>query len=159
MPSYNFGGGSIKSIMAILNYTTQIDTYKTISEIQKLLVTKGAASINVDYDKAGNPASLTFFMMINESPINFRLPSNWYGVRRVLEKDRKVPNKLKTDEQAMRVSWRITKDWVEAQMAIIEAGLAELPEVFLPYAVTSSGATLFQHIKGDMKLLTEANRQ
>ena len=143
--------------MSILNYTTQIDAYKTISEIQKLLVTKGATSINVDYNEAGNPISLTFFIQINESPINFRLPSNWYGIKRALEKDRKIPNKFKTDEQAMKISWRITKNWVEAQMAIIEAELAELPEVFLPYAVTGSGATLFQYIKGDMKLLMEAN--
>lgn len=146
--------------MAILNYTTQIDAYKTISEIQKLLVTKGAASINVDYDKAGNPFTLTFFIMVKETPVNFRLPSNYFGVRRAMERDRKIPNKLKTDEQAIKVAWRITKDWVEAQMAIIDAGLAELPEVFLPYAVTGSGATLFQHFNnGDMKLLTEANRQ
>lgn len=146
--------------MAILNYTTQIDAYKTISEIQKLLVTKGAASINVDYDKAGNPFTLTFFIMVKETPVNFRLPSNYFGVRRAMERDKKIPNKLKTDEQAIKVAWRITKDWVEAQMAIIDAGLAELPEVFLSYAVTGSGATLFQQFNnGGMKLLTEDNRQ
>ena len=141
--------------MAILNYTTQIDSFKTIGEIQKVLVSHGAQSINVDYDVAGNPSALTFFMMIENNPVNFRLPSNYHGVRKSLEKDRKVPTKLKTDAQAIRVSWRIIKDWIEAQMAIIEAGLAEMAEIFLPYAVTSSGATLYQHIKGDMKLLTE----
>lgn len=141
--------------MPILNYTTQIDSFKTIGEIQKILVEHGAQSINVDYDAAKNPSALTFFMMINEKPVNFRLPSNYHGVRKTLEKNRKVPNKLKTDAQAIRISWRILKDWIEAQMAIVEAGLAELPEVFLPYAVTGNGLTLFQHIKGDMKLLTQ----
>jgi len=141
--------------MPILNYTTQIDSFKTIGEIQKILVEHGAQAIMVDYDAAKNPVALTFFMMINEKPINFRLPSNYHGIRKALERDRRVPSKLKTDAQAMRVAWRIIKDWTEAQMAIVEAGLAELAEVFLPYATTSSGLTLFQHIKGDMRLLTE----
>lgn len=139
--------------MAILNYTTKIDAFKTVSEIQKILASKNAQSINVDYDDKGNPVALTFLMFINNQPVNFRLPSNHYGVRRRIEKDSKIPRNLKTDEQALRVSWRIIKDWVESQMALIEAELAELPEIFLPYAVTKSGATLFQHIKGDMKLL------
>ena len=62
-------------------------------------------------------------------------------------KDDKVQRKLKTEEQARRVAWRITKDWVEAQMAIVEAQLASLPEVFLPYAVTNTGQTLFEVTK------------
>lgn len=54
----------------------------------------------------------------------------------------------------MRVSWRIVKDWVEAQMAIVEAQLAEVGEVFLPYAVTKKGNTLYKELKQDgMKLL------
>ncbi|MFN6559978.1 MAG: hypothetical protein RMY28_009240 [Nostoc sp. ChiSLP01] len=38
------------------------------------------------------------------------------------------------------------KDWVEAQMAVIEAGLATLPEVFLPYAILPSGQTVYDAI-------------
>lgn len=144
--------------MAILNYTTKIDAFKTVSEIQKLLASKNAQSINVDYDPRGNPIALTFMMFINNSPVNFRLPSNHYGVRKRIERDPKIPKNLKTDEQALRVSWRIIKDWIESQTALIEAELAELPEIFLPYAVTRTGATLFQHIKGDMKLLTGGSK-
>lgn len=129
--------------MAILNYTTSIDAHKTVGEIQVILVKHGARSIIVEYDAARNPCALTFDVEINGDPVNFRLPSNYNGVRNSLNKS-KVPPKYRTDAQAVRVAWRILKDWVEAQMAIIEAGLATTGEVFMPYAVMSNGQTMYQ---------------
>lgn len=140
--------------MAILNYTTTIDAGKSIAEIQKTLVAHGAKSITIDYDDQGNPAALSFAVQISGVWINFRLPSNWKGVRRRLDKDRSIRKGLKTDEQAIRISWRILKDWTESQMAIIEAELAELAQVFLPYAVTPDGSDLYSVLKTNHKLLT-----
>jgi len=139
--------------MAILNYTTSIDAEKTIGEIQKCLVKHGAGKIVTDYSN-GLPSAVTFCLTINENMIGFSLPCNYEGVLRVMNKDPKVPGRLCTKEQAMRVSWRIVKDWVEAQMAIVEAQLADVAEVFLPYAITKSGTTLYKEIQeGGMKLL------
>lgn len=140
--------------MAILNYTTTIDPFKTIGEIHALLVKNGATNISTDYiDRI--PASLTFLVELNGEFISFRLPSNHKGVYRALSKDPDVPKRYKTEEQARRVAWRIVKDWTEAQMAIIQAGLATLPEVFLPYAVTGSGLTLYESVsQRGMKALT-----
>jgi hypothetical protein len=140
--------------MPILNYTTSIDAFKTVGEVQKVLVKHGAKSVNVDYDDAGNPAALTFMIELEGRFISFRLPSQWQGVRKSLEKS-KAPKRLKTDAQAIRVAWRILKTWCEAQMAIIEAGLAELPEVFLPYAVRSDGQTMYHSLKSNPRLLEE----
>lgn len=64
-----------------------------------------------------------------------------------------MTSSYKTVEQAKRVSWRIVKDWVEAQLAIIESGQAEMGEVFMPYAVTISGETLFKRLSNEPKLL------
>ena len=36
--------------MAILNYTTTIDAYKTVSEIERILVMHGAKSIMKQYE-------------------------------------------------------------------------------------------------------------
>jgi hypothetical protein len=36
-------------------------------------------------------------------------------------------------EQAYRVAWRNILDWVQAQMALLEIGMAKIEEVFLPY--------------------------
>lgn len=52
--------------------------------------------------------------------------------------------KLKDDrDQAERTGWRNLRDWVLAQMAIIEAGMASVDEVFLPYLTDGHGNTLY----------------
>jgi hypothetical protein len=47
-------------------------------------------------------------------------------------------------EQAERVAWRIIKDWVEAQMAILDTQMVKMEEVFFPYMLNGQGQTLFQ---------------
>lgn len=138
--------------MAILNYTTKIDPAKTASEIQALLGAKGAQSVSTQYLK-GEAVAIYFALDVNGQMINFRLPSNWEGVLRVLKGDRKVPWPLKNEKQAKRTSWRIVKNWVEAQLAIIESGQAQIAEVFLPYAVTSNGQTLYEKLGQSPQLL------
>jgi hypothetical protein len=53
-----------------------------------------------------------------------------------------------TDGQAERTAWRNVRDWVLAQAAIIEAGMVQVEEVFLPYMTDSSGRTLYQLYQG-----------
>jgi hypothetical protein len=139
--------------MPILNYTTKIDSYKTITEIQQILSKHGATKMIVDNDNIGNPIALTFCINWNGSMTAFALPCNFEGVLRAMKHNKKVPRSLCNEEQALRVGWRIVKDWVEAQMAIVEAQLSSLAEVFLPYAVTKSGNTLFKLLNNDKGLL------
>jgi len=141
--------------MGILNYTTSIKTDKTISEIQRCLVDHGATKIVTDYSHR-MPTGLTFCLSINDSLVAFNLPSNYRGVLKSMENDRKVPRKYVNEDQALRTSWRIIKTWVEAQMALVEANLADVAEVFLPYAVTKNGQTLYNEIQqGELKLLQQ----
>jgi hypothetical protein len=92
-------------------------------------------------------AHIFFRLMTAHGPIFFRLPANIQGVHKALERDPKVPGRLKTREHAARVAWRICKDWVEAQLAMVEAEMADMVEVFLPYAQTESGETLYEVVK------------
>ena len=46
--------------------------------------------------------------------------------------------------QAERVAWRQVLRWVEVQVAMIDCGMADPAEVFLPYAITASGRTVYQ---------------
>lgn len=141
--------------MAILNYTTKIDSIKTIGEIQQTLVAHGAKKIVCDYDDEGIPIAVTFCLNVADQMTAFSLPANYSGVLRAMEKNKKVPRNLCNREQAIRVSWRIVKDWVEAQMAIVEAEVAGMAEVFLPYTIMKSGNTLYQEVeKNNFKLLT-----
>jgi hypothetical protein len=138
--------------MPILNYTTKVDAYKTITEIQQILAKRSAKKMIIDNDMKGNPIALTFCIDWNGMLTAFQLPCNFEGVLKAMKKG-KVPKSLCTEEQALRVGWRIVKDWIEAQMAIVEAELATLPEVFLPYAVTKNGSTLYKHLQEDKGLL------
>lgn len=138
--------------MAILNYTTSIASEKSIAEIQKCLVKHGANKIVTDYE-AGMPSAVTFCLTLNGNVVGFVLPANYLGVLNAMKKDRKIPRSRCTEEQAQRVAWRIVKDWVEAQMAIVEAQLADITEVFLPYAITKSGNTLYKEVQSNGMLM------
>ena len=50
-------------------------------------------------------------------------------------------------EQAKRVAWRILKDWLEAQMAILDAEMVRMEEIFLPYMTDNNGQTMFQRLQ------------
>jgi hypothetical protein len=117
--------------MPILNYSTKIDPTKSIGEITALLAKRGVRKIVADYDEKGNPVMLTFSMMLRETPVFYALPCNWEGVQLALRKQG-AESRCRTEDQARRVSWRILKDWIEAQMAIVDAQMASLPEIFLP---------------------------
>lgn len=139
--------------MAILNYTTKVSSEKSIMEIQKCLVKHGANKVVTDYAN-GLPSALTFCLTLNNSIIGFSLPANYLGVLKAMQNDKNVPRSKCNEAQALKVSWRIIKDWVLAQMAIVEAQLADITEVFLPYAITPSGNTLYKEIQNNgMKML------
>ena len=125
--------------MPLLNYTTKINVYTTLGEIQAQLVKHGARKIMQDYDDAGRIAALTFSINTPVGVRGVRLPANVDAVHKVL-----TSQKVKCDrEQAERVAWRIVKDWVEAQMAILESEMVQMDEIFLPYMVNNQGQTLF----------------
>jgi uncharacterized protein YceK len=139
--------------MPILNYTTTISAHKTVGEIQEILAKAGAMAVSIDYGPEYQPEALMFLIRVRDVPVSFRLPSRWQGVYKRLLNDPKVPRAQRNEEQARRVAWRIVKDWCEAQLAIVDAGQAMLAEVFLPYAITQSGATIYQVFENNQKLL------
>lgn len=135
--------------MPLLNYTTKVNTYTTLGEIQVQLVKHGAKKIMQDYDDQGHITALTFLINTPSGPRGVRLPANVDAVHKVLTRQ-----KIKCDrEQAERVAWRIVKDWVEAQMAILESEMVQMDEIFLPYMVNNNGQTLFEAYRNNQLLL------
>lgn len=142
--------------MPLLNYTTGIEASASIAEIQKILAMHGASAILAEYDDQGQIHALSFRIDMNGQPIHFKLPSDWHPVLKVLETQkeklrragsRRAGDIRANEAQARRVAWRIIKDWVEAQMAIIEMKMVEMDQVFLPYAVAPNGKTFYEHVK------------
>lgn len=139
--------------MPLLNYTTQVDSFKTIGEISQLLAKAGASAVMHDYDDNGYIIALSFKIKLNDQAIAFKLPTDWRPVLRVLENQAGVPRKLQSQEQALRVAWRITLSWIAAQVAFIETMMVTTAQVFLPYAVTNTGQSLYEYIGQNTNLL------
>lgn len=131
----------------LLNYTTTVAVEKTVGEIQRLLAKNGARSIQVDYDVEGEPIALAFRVATKLGEQSYRLPANIDVVMDVLTKQHQrgaVQRRFASREQAGRVGWRILKDWVEAQMALLETRMVAFEELMLPWMVTGSGQTVYQ---------------
>lgn len=130
--------------MAIKNYTTTIEVHKSLGEIQGALASHGARKIMVDYDSAGQPIGVTFGIETPAGPRGFMLPANVAGVKSVFSQQ-----KIRAQEgQAERTAWRNVRDWIMAQMAIVEAGQVDMEEVFFPYLTDGRGRTVYQLYQG-----------
>lgn len=125
--------------MAIKNYTTEVDAYKSLGEIQGALAKHGARQIMVEYDDAGDPSGVAFTIETSVGRSGFMLPANIDGVAAVFQRQKVRANR----EQAIRTGWRNIRDWVLAQMAIVEAGMVSMEEVFFPYLTDGQGNTLY----------------
>lgn len=156
--------------MGIKNYTTEVPASRSISEIQNILVKHGARRIELNYNASGEPDGLCFIVMTKDGEadkeIPFRLPVNIKALEVLLAKG-PVQNYRRWDSeyqrqrleklhaQAVRVGWRIVKDWIDSQMAYIETTMATLDQVFLPYLMVKDRQTLYEAISSRGFLLAE----
>lgn len=128
----------------IANYSTTISSHKSVAEIQQMLATHGARRTMFENDETGEPVGIMFAVPgPNGEDVAFRLPADWKRVQAVLKRQR-VSASFSTDQHARRVAWRIVRDWLRAQMAMIEADAVDLAEVFMPYMLTRGGETAYR---------------
>jgi|SRR3972149_999150 len=125
----------------IANYSTTVTALKSIGEIQGILAAHGAKHILMDYNNA-EPIGLAFIVATPYGDTPFKLPANIDRVQGVLNKQR-VRTSVDRD-LASRVAWRILKDWVRAQMAILETEMVTIDQIFLPYMQMESGKILYE---------------
>ena len=145
--------------MAILNYTTTVDSFKTVSEIEHILVKHNAKSIMKNYD-GESITGLSFLIDTGVQQIPVRLPVKVDECLEVLKKEKKNSprsNIKATMEQAERVAWRILKDWVEAQMALLDIQMVRFEEIFLPYIETGNGQTIYEGLEEKQFLIETVN--
>lgn len=136
--------------MPIKNYTTTVPAAQSVAEIVGALAAHGATRIQQDYD-AGRPISIAFVIDTPAGPRGFRLSSSADRVKTVL-----LRQKVKTDDaQAERVAWRILRDWVLSQMAILETEMVAMDQVMLPYMVDDQGHTVYELYQSRQLLIGE----
>lgn len=144
--------------MAILNYTTTIDSYKTVAEIEYILMRHNAKSVLKNYENE-SITGLSFLIDNGRQQIPVKMPVKIDECLMVLQKEKKKNPKKQikaTRDQAERVAWRILKDWLEAQMALLDIEMVRFEEIFLPYIETAGGKTVFEKIEEKQFLLEVA---
>ena len=131
---------------AILCYTTSISAERTVAEIHNLLAQANATAILSELVE-GKTSAISFRVQTEFGVLTFRLPARIAEVHQILLRSKTIPPRLRTREQAERVGWRIVLAWLEAQLAMIQAGLVGLEEVLLPFAQDSTGETLYERMR------------
>lgn len=126
--------------MPIKNYTTTITPHRSVEQVQELLRKKGARRVMVEYDAQGMPQAVTFECELQQATgaalrIPFRIQARVEAMQRCLKKD--APPRFQGLQQAERVAWRLVRDWIDVQLAFIEAGQAEMAELLLGFALSA----------------------
>jgi hypothetical protein len=147
--------GKVMIFMAI----TKIPAEKTAGEINVLLSRSGLVKyIQSEYD-CGDIVGVSFIIMTGEIRIPFRLSVKWEPVLAAMKKDKHTPRTLHTIVQAKRVAWRQILRWVQAQMALIDLGMVDIKEVFMPYIMVSKEETFYEKLQGNnFVLISQADR-
>lgn len=133
------------------NWTTEAAAEKSVAEIMQLLARHGARKVLTEYARgSGDVLAISFIVehpQHGEMP--FKLPANAESVKAVLLRERRkgtrgVTPRVLTDTHARNVAWRIVKDWLRAQLALIELEMVGLDAVMLPYLITRGGKPMYE---------------
>jgi hypothetical protein len=79
--------------------------------------------------------------------MHFQLPARLAQVEKILAAKHRRTKPEQIREQAAMTGWRIIRDWLEAQLAMIQVGLVTMPEIFLSYAQFEQGQTVYERLK------------
>ncbi len=140
--------------MSLKNKTST--SRNSFDKIQKILSENGAKKVMFDYNNDGTVESLSFAVEIEGKIIGFRLPSMVENVYQMLygELGKKFPDrKHKYLEQSYITAWANIRDWIDAQMALVQTRQVEVAQVFLPYMVTGNNQTLYERIQKNPNFL------
>jgi len=126
----------------IANYTTSVPIHQTTGEIQKILIAHGATDIAFQYDD-GFLVGVAFRIPGPDGDVAFALPARWKRVQKALERQG-ADRRFRTPEHAQKVTWRLIRDWLRAQMSLLAADTADLAEVFFPYMIGPGRQTAYE---------------
>lgn len=127
--------------------TTEISAERSAAEVSTVLVQAGATSVSVRYDN-GRIIGMTWTMRVGPVELPFSMPARVEPLYKILLKrrtgfvDEGIKSRIRA--QAERVAWRQLLRWVQAQLAMIEVGMVQRAEVFMPYIQQADGSTFFE---------------
>jgi hypothetical protein len=102
--------------------------------------------------------------MIGEQECGFKLPAMVDNVFQIMYGKVKAFNKYDSrfekqqiawKEQAYKTAWANIRDWIDAQMAMVDTQQVKVEQVFLPYMIVNKeGQTMFEKMEKDQFLLS-----
>lgn len=130
------------------------ESKNTFDKIQKILSTHGARKISYEYDIHGKVIGLTFEIVINNNPASIKLPARLENVSMIMFREVLSEISESKRDQVYRTAWANIRDWIDAQMAMIDTNMVVIEEIFMPYLYDpNSNITYFEHVKANPKLL------
>lgn len=141
--------------MALKNRTSK--GKNTFDKIQYILSVNGANKIMFDY-KEGKVIAITFSLDIDGNQMGFILPALVENVTEILYGGLNGWGKPKqitplNREQAYKTAWANIRDWIDAQLALVQTRQAKIQHIFLPYLIMKGGRTLAETIESNPSLL------
>lgn len=131
--------------MPLKNYKSKIPAKQSVHEIQDMLQKHGADGILLNYEKGtGRIESLVFKIDVAGRPTGFKLPIKWREAQAFMLAQH--VSKAKDDDFCYRIAWRLIRNWLEQQIALIALDMVDLHEIFLPYMIQKNGQTLYEFI-------------
>lgn len=134
------------------NYTSK--STHTFDKMNQILAQHGARKIMFEYDGMGKIQGINFTLMVNNVERGIKLPARidkveiaMYGTNNLDEKQR---------DQAYRTAWANIRDWIDAQMAMLDTGMVIPLEIFLPFMIVNSiGQTVYEKAEENNFMLPE----
>jgi hypothetical protein len=112
-----------------------------------MLTEHGAGVILIENGPDKRPHSISFRIQTEYGILHFQLPARLAQIEKILAAKHRRTKREQIFEQAARTGWRVIRDWLEAQLSMISAGMVSMTEVFLPYVRNEKGQTLYERLK------------
>jgi hypothetical protein len=147
-----------------LNYTTSIPARRTVAECQDLLADAGADTVSTVLEQ-GQPTGIAFQIRTASGVQTFVLPVDSRKVHKQLAGMKFSPSmvrdgtakRCRTEQHARDVGWRVVRDLLEAQLALIATEMVTLDEVMLPYLQIEPGLSVYQALHQGRAAITSGS--
>lgn len=123
------------------------------TKIQQILSAHKAQKIMFEYNQSGRVDGMAFVLNINGQELMAKLPARVQNLAVLLYSkalDQCSENEV---QQCYQTAWANIRDWIDAQLALVDTQMVQIGEVFLPYFVRRDGLTHFEHVLQNPQLL------
>lgn len=124
---------------------TTVPPERTAAQICEELIRAGAVQIAATYEN-GRIIGLRWIFRVAGQDLLFAMPVRIEQIYKLIRKHSRAlgpEEEKKLREKSERIAWRQLLRWVQIQNAMIQTGMADAAEVYLPY-LEVRGTTLYR---------------